>query len=154
MCELNDTFAIDQEIATKLEGVSGRAARDAAAEERPGVVGHCAPRKPHLPPTATLEPIRSVEIAGLVDDNGPAKVHAFQEESHPLNGFEGDKEDFDVACCQLVTNAPQLRRVVPAGYSAEVAQEHQKQGMPPELLHRSRAASREDASHGRRVITG
>ncbi len=127
MRERGPAPAIDHEVPAQLGGVGHGPLQSPAAEQRAEIERHRSRREPDASRTRPRETVGRVGRARLVDKDRPAGFDGGGEALGASLTFERDEQDLGSQSMNLVPPAPQLRHVLAAGQSAQMAEEHDQE---------------------------
>lgn len=133
MMQPDDAGRIDQHIASPLIDVAPRIFRESPPAHLlqirpPG------PKSPDILNSRLRHAVGRVELPLSVHQQRPGESQLLSIAGGLRSGLEGNRHDLRVSSFQLFGMLPQLQQMSPARQSAEVAEKHHKEPLPPEIF--------------------
>jgi hypothetical protein len=137
----HDALGIDQYVTTDLIQVTGRLPQLAAFQQEPDVrAPRC--RSKDIPIAFSLHAVSAIQFARLVDQQRPIQLRLSNVVHANGTWPKRDHGDANVPSLEFVFVLSQLRQVLAARQSTQMAMEHQQQPMPAVVCQSMKLAVR------------
>ena len=120
------TVRVDQDVAPQLIHITLRTVKPPAAQQQ-FEIRPTRGQTVNVPPPTAVHPVGRVQRPSLIDEKRPAQLRFTLVDLRQGADLERHNEDLDAQRLHFVFMLPQLRQMLPARQSPEVAVEHQEQ---------------------------